>query len=182
MSASKYNGAKADSRVAKVFLSIGSNVAPETNLKLAVRELRRRYGELSVSPVYRNRAVGFDGDDFLNLVVGCGVDCDLKRLSADIEEIHELAGRSRGREKFAARSLDIDILLCDREVTEGPPVTLPREDVLRYAFVLKPLSEIAPQGVHPLTGKTFANHWQDMQAMTHGAAGDDLHLVNVEFD
>ena len=144
----------------EVFLSLGSNVAPETNLKLAVRELRRRYGELSISPVYRNKAVGFDGDDFLNLVVGCRMDGDLGRLSADIEEIHELAGRNRGRQKFAARSLDIDILLCDREVLQGPPVTLPREDVLRYNFVLKPLADIAPQGIHPLTGRSYADHWE----------------------
>ena len=55
--------------MAAVFLGLGSNESPEENLKFAVNELRSRYGELTVSPVYRGAAVGFDGADFLNLVV-----------------------------------------------------------------------------------------------------------------
>ena len=168
--------------MAQVYLSLGSNVAPEENLRIAIRELGDRFGALTLSPVYRNKAVGFVGDDFLNLVVACHVDQGLEQLAADIAEIHDLAGRSRGKEKFAARSLDIDILLCEQQIIEGPPLTLPREDVLRYAFVLKPLADIAPLATHPQTGRTFSEHWQEMLAATGGAAGDELHLVEVSLD
>lgn len=168
--------------MARVYLSLGSNVVPENNLRLGVRELARRYSCLTLSPVYRNKAVGFAGDDFLNMVVACDVDDGLDRLAADIEAIHSLAGRRRGKERFSARSLDIDILMVDQQVLEGPPLTLPREDVLRYAFVLKPLVDIAPDLVHPGTGRRMADHWEAMQA-DGGASGDaELHRVSMTFD
>ena len=163
--------------MARVFFSVGSNVDPEDNLRLAVRELDRRYGELTLSPVYRNRPVGFAGDDFLNMVVACDVDCDVAAVGEDIEVIHRLAGRQRGEERFAARSLDIDMLLYDDLVIAGPPVTLPRDDVLRYSFVLKPLADIAPDDRHPETGRTFAEHWRSMAGSRHG-----LQRVDIVFD
>lgn len=166
--------------MARVYLSLGSNVAPRENLRLAVRELAGRFGPLTLSPVYRNKAVGFEGDDFLNMVVGCDTNATPETLSEAIESIHTLAGRTRGEEKFSARSLDIDILLYGRLVLPGPPLTLPRDDVLRYAFVLKPLVDIDADGRHPVTGKTFAEHWQAMQPACTTA--EDLTLVDVEFD
>ena len=55
--------------MATVYLGLGSNESPEDNLRLAIRELRSRYGDLSLSSVYQSASVGFDGADFLNLVV-----------------------------------------------------------------------------------------------------------------
>ncbi len=147
----------------KIYLSLGSNVDPEKNLKLAVDELRRRYGKLNLSPVYRNKAVGFHGDDFLNLVVSCNARDYIEAIQAVIEEIHELAGRDRRGKKLSSRSLDIDLLTYGDAVTDVPPVTLPRGDILRYAFVLKPLADLAPNDVHPETGRTYAEHWADMR-------------------
>lgn len=147
----------------KVYFSLGSNVDPEKNLKLGVDELRRRYGKLKLSPVYRNKAVGFHGDDFLNLVVGCNARDYIESIQSAIEEIHTLAGRQRREKKFSSRSLDIDLLTWGDAVTDVPPVTLPRGDILKYAFVLKPLCDIAPNDVHPETGRTYADHWADMR-------------------
>ena len=56
--------------MAKIYLGIGSNVEPEKHLRLGIRELGERFGVLELSNVYRSKAVGFEGDDFLNLVVG----------------------------------------------------------------------------------------------------------------
>ncbi len=148
-----------------VYFSLGSNFEPEKNLRLGVDELRRRYGELKLSPVYRNKAVGFHGDDFLNLVVRCNARDYIEAIQAAIEEIHVLAGRQRGKEKFSSRSLDIDVLTYGDVVTDVPPVTLPRSDILKFAFVLKPLADIAPDDVHPETGRTYAEHWAEMRTL-----------------
>jgi 2-amino-4-hydroxy-6-hydroxymethyldihydropteridine diphosphokinase len=153
--------------VARIYLGLGSNIDAEDNLRMGVRELERCFGELSVSPVYRSQAVGFAGPDFLNLVVGCSTDSSPREIHEQIERIHRMAGRERGEEKFGSRPLDIDLLLYDDLVTAEPPLRLPRSDVLDYSFVLRPLAELAPDLVHPVTGKTMAEHWAafDVESM-----------------
>jgi 2-amino-4-hydroxy-6-hydroxymethyldihydropteridine diphosphokinase len=150
--------------VARVYLGLGSNVDAERNLRLGIRELRWRYGDLDISPVYRSRAVGFEGDDFLNLVVGLETEDAPEEIHRQIEIIHELAGRERGRERFASRTLDIDLLLYDDLVCAGPPLKLPRPDVLEYAFVLKPLADLDPELLHPQTGRAVGEHWRAFDA------------------
>lgn len=153
--------------MADVFLSIGSNIDPEENLRLAVRELRRRFGDLDLSPVYRSPPVGFDGDDFLNVVTRLVTDAPPDRIQQELAEIHELAGRCRDAGRFTPRTLDIDLLLYDQLISERPEPALPRSDVLQYGFVLKPLSELAPRYRHPLTGKTLAEHWRQFEGSGH---------------
>ncbi len=160
-----------------VFLGIGSNESPEKNLRLAVSELRSRYGEVVLSSVYRSAAVGFDGDDFLNLVVRLNSGDSPLSICNEIELIHNLAGRDRGSNKWEARTLDIDLLLYNDLVRDERPVHVPRGDVLQYSFVLRPLAEIAPDHVHPVTGKTLLRHWQEFDAASH-----PLEQVNVDFE
>lgn len=150
--------------MALVYLGLGSNILPEENLSLGVRELRRHYGELQVSSVYRSTAVGFEGDDFLNLVVGFRSDDSPVQICAEIERLHDLAGRDRGGGKWSSRQLDIDLLLYDDRVIDDSPVRVPRSDILKYSFVLRPLAEMAPDLVHPVTGKTMLQHWQDFES------------------
>lgn len=158
--------------MAKVYLGLGSNVDAERNLRLALAELRRTYGALDVSPVYRSAPVGFEGPDFLNLVAALETDDGPERISERVEAIHRLAGRRREAGRFVARSLDIDLLLYDDLVRAEPP-RLPRRDVLDYAFVLRPLLDIAPDLVHPVTGRPLAAHWEafdrDSQPLTRVA-------------
>lgn len=153
--------------MAIVYLGLGSNVLPEENLSLAVRELRRTYGELDVSSVYRSAAVGFEGDDFLNLVVGLRSDDTPEDICHEIERLHNLAGRIRGDQKWESRPLDIDLLLYNDLIMEEGPVRVPRSDILEYSFVLRPLAELAPDLVHPVTGKTTLTHWQEFDAENH---------------
>ena len=143
-----------------IFLGLGSNIEPEANLRLALGELRRRFGPVVVSPVYRSAAVGFDGPEFLNLVVQLNTDETPSSVHDQLEDIHALAGRARGCEKYLSRRLDIDLLLYGEQRIDETPLQVPRKDILEYAFVLKPLSDLAPAQRHPATGKSFAEHWQ----------------------
>ena len=105
-----------------VYVSAGSNVAPEENLKLACRELTRRFGPLELSGVYRNPPVGFAGDDFLNLVLRFRTGEPPHAIVAELERLHTLAGRVRGLERFAPRTLDLDLLLYgSRSFRAGHP-------------------------------------------------------------
>lgn len=166
--------------MARVYLGLGSNVDPEANLRLAVGELRQRFGNLDISPVYRNPPVGFRGDDFFNAVVGLDTVLQPREIPPVLEEIHVTARRSRG-EKFGPRTLDIDLLLYDRLVVEEQGLRLPRKDVLQYDFVLKPLSELAPAYVHPLTGETLEVHWRRFASGNAPAGGHRLTRVDVDF-
>ena len=150
-----------------IYVSLGSNIDAEKNLRTAVDELRRRFGTVSLSPTYRNAAVGFDGDDFLNLVAAFEAAESPREIQRQIEEIHELTGRQRGNDKFSARPLDIDLLLYGNEVIDEPPLQIPRSDVLEYAFVLGPLAELAPGLIHPNTGRPMSEHWQECDAERH---------------
>ncbi|MCB1845061.1 MAG: 2-amino-4-hydroxy-6-hydroxymethyldihydropteridine diphosphokinase [Halioglobus sp.] len=140
----------------RVYVGIGSNQRPKQNLRLAIAELAARYRGLEVSPVYRNAAVGFRGDDFLNMVARFDSGQSPGELLLAFERIHDLAGRVRGGENMVSRTLDIDLLLYGDLVQDEPP--LPREDILDYPFVLKPLADLAPKLRHPVTGLTMAQH------------------------
>jgi 2-amino-4-hydroxy-6-hydroxymethyldihydropteridine diphosphokinase len=147
--------------VATVYLGLGSNIDAGKNLRIAVDALRRRYGELTISPVYRSAPVGFEGPDFLNLVVALETDATPLDLLDDIERIHAMAGRQRGPDRYSSRPLDIDLLMYDDTVDPSPPLRLPRRDILEYGFVLRPLADIAPNRVHPVTGRTIGEHLRE---------------------
>ena len=153
--------------MAIVYLGLGSNINPEENLGIGVRELRRRYGETVLSNTYQSAAVGFDGADFLNLVIRLESSDTAASVHEQIEAIHKMVGRQPGKEKFSSRPLDIDLLLYDDLIVDEPPLRLPRPDILEYSFVLKPLSEIAPDLIHPETGRTLGEHWQEFDTASH---------------
>ncbi len=162
--------------MARVFVSVGSNVEPEENLRLACGELERRFGGLGVSSVYRNPPVGFAGADFLNLVAAFETERTPEQVVAELEEIHDLAGRKRGGERFGPRTLDLDLLLYDDLVTAGPALRLPRDDVLKYDFVLGPLAELAPELVHPVEGRSLAELWQAFESSGRRLTVEDVEL------
>lgn len=141
----------------RAYVGIGSNVEPERHIVMAVQALRGRFGPITLSPIYKNQAVGFDGDDFLNGVIGLDTDLDVPALKAALDEVELACGRRRGAARFAPRTLDLDLLVYGGKVDAA--AKLPRGDVLRYAFVLKPLADIAAAERHPLTGKTYAELW-----------------------
>ncbi|HEV2212598.1 MAG TPA: 2-amino-4-hydroxy-6-hydroxymethyldihydropteridine diphosphokinase, partial [Gammaproteobacteria bacterium] len=108
----------------EAFVGIGSNVEPERRVRQAVKLLRERFGAIRLSPVYRNAAVGFEGDDFLNLVVAFGTELEVTPLNATLDEIELACGRERGAACFAPRTMDLDLLLYG-DCVSRPPVVLP---------------------------------------------------------
>ncbi|MBP1148498.1 2-amino-4-hydroxy-6-hydroxymethyldihydropteridine diphosphokinase [Methylocaldum sp. RMAD-M] len=142
-----------------VFLSIGSNIEREKHIPSALRELEERVGSLTVSGVYESEAVGFEGARFYNLVAAFSTELPVSEIVKILSEIENNHGRTRDCKKFSSRTLDIDLILYGDEVLQEGKLTLPREDITRYAFVLEPLAEIAPNRKHPVIGETYAELW-----------------------
>ncbi len=147
---------------ADVYISAGSNIDPVENLRLACRELERAFGALALSSVYRTAAVGFEGPDFLNLVIAFSAGRDWEAVDAELGRIQQMAGRKPGA-GFASRTLDLDLLLYGDLVINGVKTTVPRPDITGYAFVLRPLAELAPELKHPVTGATMRELWEQFR-------------------
>ena len=144
----------------RVFVGIGSNIDRENNIRGAVRELAAEYGALTLSAVYESRAVGFAGQDFFNLVASFDTAESIERVKQTLAGIESRFGRSRGDPRFSARTLDLDLLLHGDSVRHDDLVKLPHPDIQQYAFVLRPLADIAPDLKHPQTGISFAAMWR----------------------
>jgi len=143
----------------KAWLSLGSNLEPERHLRTALAELRTRFGAVVASPAYRFPAVGFDGPDFVNLAAGIDSDLDAPALNDWLHALEDRHGRHRDVPRFSSRTLDIDIVLFDEAVINGSAnLQVPRRE-LAYAFVLKPLAEIASGVRVPGDGRTLAELW-----------------------
>jgi 2-amino-4-hydroxy-6-hydroxymethyldihydropteridine diphosphokinase len=150
--------------MARVYLSLGSNLEPARYLRAAIDELRTRFGVLSVSPAYRSKSVGFDGADFVNLAVGLDTELSPEALNDWLHALEDRHGRRRDVPRYSDRTLDVDIVLYDDLVRQGEGhLDIPRKE-LRHAFVLKPIADIAPQLRHPLTGQTMAALWSSFPA------------------
>jgi 2-amino-4-hydroxy-6-hydroxymethyldihydropteridine diphosphokinase len=150
--------------MARVYVSLGSNVDRENRLRQAVALLRLHFGDIEISPVYDSAAVGFDGSNFLNLVAAFDSPLEVEAIGEAFHDIENQLGRDRSLPKFASRSIDLDILLYDDHILDVPGIRIPRPEILINAFVLKPLQDIAPQRLHPETGQTYAALWQAMAA------------------
>jgi 2-amino-4-hydroxy-6-hydroxymethyldihydropteridine diphosphokinase len=153
--------------VPAIYLGIGSNIDPKKNLAFALGELEKRFGDLEKSSVYRSKAYGFDGDEFLNMVVALHSELTPIEIHAYLEDIERAAGRDRAARGYSPRELDIDLLLHDDLIMDDPPIRLPRADVLRFSFVLGPLAEIAPQLRHPETRQSYRDHWDEFDSGGH---------------
>lgn len=163
--------------MSRAYLSLGSNIDPESNLRSAVAALRGRFGEVRVSPVYCTPAVGFDGPDFLNAATAIETDLDVHALDAWLHALEDAHGRRRDLPRFASRPLDIDIVFFDHLVMDGPGhLQIPRRE-LGQTFVLKPLADIAPDFVDPVSGRTLAQLWA-----AHPQHATPLLLVDMSWD
>jgi 2-amino-4-hydroxy-6-hydroxymethyldihydropteridine diphosphokinase len=137
-----------------VYISLGSNIDPETNLKRAIQLIGQRCTVLAVSHAYRTPPQGFaDQADFLNLAVKVTTELDANTLKhAVLDWIERELKRLRDpNNKNAPRTIDLDISLWNTDVFDygEKPWHVPDKDILRFAHVALPLAEIAPDYVHP---------------------------------
>ena len=161
--------------MAQIFIGVGSNREREKHIRAGIRALRARFGNLRISTVYENRAVGFDGANFYNFVVACETDLKAQDVVRQLHCIEDDYGRERSGPGSSSIALDLDLLLYDDLVLTRETFQLPRADIDRYAFVLCPLAELAPDLRHPVSGKTCASLWSEFDATGQV-------LTAVEFD
>lgn len=151
----------------QVFVAAGSNVEPERHLALATEELERAFPGVRFSGWYRNAAVGFEGEDFINFVAGFTTELTAREVRARLQQIEALCGRPPGAPRWAPRTMDLDILLYGDQVSDEPGLKLPRPDLLKRAYMLGPLAELAPDVRHPTEGLTIGELWQRFDRAAH---------------
>jgi len=143
------------------WLGLGSNVNAEEHIQAAIDALREQFESVELSPSYTSSAVGFDGDDFINLVARVETEMSPLALRQYIRDLEDRWGRKRDVPKFSDRSLDIDILLYDDLVLLSPVLEIPRAEITKFAHVLKPLADLDPDLIHPSERRSMANIWQN---------------------
>jgi 2-amino-4-hydroxy-6-hydroxymethyldihydropteridine diphosphokinase len=159
-----------------VYVAAGSNVEPEKNLARACREIASTWGDVHFSRAYRNEAVGFEGPEFINMVLGFRTDDSLGAVLARLRDIEVLCGRPRNAPKWASRSMDLDVLLYGDRVEKTADYTLPRPDLLKRPYMLGPMAEIAPGVKHPIAGRTIGELWQEFDRHAHAMIAVDIAL------
>lgn len=145
--------------MARVYISVGSNIERQYNIRGGVRALTAYFGAITLSSVYESEAIGFSGDAFYNMVVGADTTLSIYDCVSVLKHIEDQFGRVRGVEKFSGRTLDLDLLTYD-DVVCHDPIVLPRAEITENAFVLLPLAEIAADHIHPVTQQCYAALWQ----------------------
>ena len=150
-----------------VYVAAGSNVEPERYLATALRALAAAFGPLTLSPAYKNKAVGFEGADFINLVVGFHTEDSVVGIRQQLQKIEAACDRPPGAPKWAPRTMDLDILLFGDLVSNEPGLVIPRPDLLKRPYMLKPMADIAPDVRHPTLNKTMRELWADFQGGDH---------------
>lgn len=136
-------------------VSLGSNIEPETYLPRAIDRLRA-LDLRAVSQAYLNPALGERPQpDFLNAAARLETSLDPHQLRQALRQAEAELGRVRTADKFAARTIDLDLLLLGDQIIDEPEFRLPDPDLLTLAHLAVPAAEVAPHAVHPATGETL---------------------------
>ena len=143
--------------MALVFVGIGSSINRAENIRLGIQALQAEFGQIQLSSIYESEAVGFKGGNFYNLVISLHSPLDAKTIIKQLKKIEKKLGRPEKTIKFAPRTLDLDLLLHDQLI--AAEIDIPRAEILKNAFVLQPLSELAPQLKHPILQQNYQSLW-----------------------
>jgi len=143
-----------------VFISIGSNIQREKHIRAGVAALKDNFSYLTLSSVYEAAPVGFTGAPFLNLMVSFITDQSPLEVNQLLDKIEKDNGRTLDQKKFNPRTLDLDMVLYDDFISNDPQLDIPRDEIIRYAFVLEPLAEIAGEFIHPVLKVSYNELWR----------------------
>jgi 2-amino-4-hydroxy-6-hydroxymethyldihydropteridine diphosphokinase len=122
----------------KYYLSVGSNIEPVKNIIFSIKELKEILTDINISNTYVTPSIGFEGPEFLNLIISGNTELSLEQLNVMLKVIEDNAGRDRTVKKFDSRTLDIDIVLA---VEEGA-IIYKSDEIKKYSFVNVPLHDI----------------------------------------
>lgn len=140
-----------------IYLCIGGNLGNrEENLEETRDFIMFNIGDiLAESPIYQSPAWGMEGaPDFLNQVIHVESTLTLPQLMDEIAELEEFYGRERSSEGYKSREMDVDVLFYNDEIVEEEHIIVPHPRMHLRRFVLKPLSDIAGDFMHPVLNKT----------------------------
>ena len=144
-----------------VALSLGSNIEPVINIRSCLDALLLKYNNLSFSSVFESEPVGFQGDNFLNMIVAFETKISLGTLISTVKKIEDHCGRDRSQPRFSGRTLDIDVLIYGDKLGIYSGIELPRPEITENAFVLWPLSQLSEKRKHPGLKQSYKQLWQD---------------------
>ena len=150
-----------------VYVAAGSNVDASRNLQLALSLLRNVYTPVRISPAYSNKAVGFSGDDFINLVVEFSTRDAVAEVRRQLQLIEAKCGRPLNAQKWAPRTMDLDILIYGEVISNEPGLILPRPDLVRRPYMLRPMADIAPEALHPTLHRSMRELWEAFDSNGH---------------
>lgn len=138
-----------------VYIGVGSNIDPEANIPAAIGLLAKRVKVVGLSTFVRTSPIGCpDSPGFINGVVAIETDIPPRDLKHNLlRGIENSLGRVRTADKFAPRTIDLDIIIYGESVIAEPGLTIPDPDVFTRTFVASPLAELAPGLIVPGSGK-----------------------------
>lgn len=140
-----------------MFIAIGSNVGErEKNLFTAIEMLSEKCAVLQKSKIYETEPVGFrDQPLFLNQCIECTTNLAPSDLLSFLKSIEQRIGRTKTF-RNGPREIDLDIIFYGEKIMELQGLAIPHPRMQSRAFVLAPLSELAPDFVHPVLKKTIS--------------------------
>jgi len=140
----------------KYHISIGSNIGDRLqNLQDAIDLIHLEISIVSsISPIYKTKAVGFEGDDFYNICISFFSNDDPNNLLQTLLNIETKLGRTRSdKNVYESRIIDLDIILIEDQVINNNLLTVPHPSMHLREFVLAPLNDIDPNINHPILNK-----------------------------
>lgn len=146
------------------YIGLGSNIDPVRHLREAVDCLGQEFKIWAISPVYESPALGSTGQaHFLNAAVLVETVLSPRALRRALMKIETKLGRIKGQDKYAARTIDLDLVLYNQVVADLDGHHIPDPTILTYPHLVRTLADIAPGLVHPVTGQPLAEIASDNQ-------------------